>query len=75
MMAAVLTQCVVGFVHPIAILNLLRYVETNGENAVIRPWYVIPFLLFLQPRLFANRHSLGLLTNFSLAGSGFLLYF
>lgn len=38
MIVAVLTQCLVEFLHPIAILNLLRYVETNGEGATIRPW-------------------------------------
>lgn len=40
MVVATAIRGAVGLVHPIAILNLLRYLETNGENATIRPWYV-----------------------------------
>ncbi|KAG6919579.1 hypothetical protein DXG01_004242 [Tephrocybe rancida] len=37
-----------GFVSPIGIKELLRYVETRGENATIRPWFWIIWL-FVGP--------------------------
>ncbi|KAG6827484.1 hypothetical protein H0H92_011587 [Tricholoma furcatifolium] len=33
-----------GFVAPIGIKELLRYVETGGENAIMRPWFWIVWL-------------------------------
>lgn len=38
MAISILLRSVLGFVSPIAIYNLLRYVETGGEGAAIKPW-------------------------------------
>ncbi|KAG6808744.1 hypothetical protein H0H92_003040, partial [Tricholoma furcatifolium] len=39
-----------GFVAPIGIKELLRYVETGGENATMRPWFWIAWL-FVGPMI------------------------
>ena len=39
MTIAVLTRCVVEFVSPIAIYQILHHVESDGEGAIVKPWY------------------------------------
>lgn len=33
-----------GFASPVAVNQLLKYIEERGEGAVVRPWYVDYFV-------------------------------
>ncbi|KAJ3850966.1 hypothetical protein EV368DRAFT_74841 [Lentinula lateritia] len=46
----VLLQSVLDFATPVGVKNLLGYIETNGVNAVYKPWVWIAWL-FLGPLL------------------------
>ena len=35
---AALTRAAIGFLSPIAIYQILHYVETNGEGSMVNPW-------------------------------------
>ena len=41
---------VTGFISPLGLNRLLRYMETNGEGALVRPWMWIAWL-FLGPTM------------------------
>ncbi|GLB36501.1 putative atp-binding cassette [Lyophyllum shimeji] len=41
----IVLQALASFASPIGIKQLLQYVETNGENATMRPWFWIAWLL------------------------------
>ncbi|TBU53541.1 hypothetical protein BD310DRAFT_937787 [Dichomitus squalens] len=42
----ILLRVVATFTSPIGIYQLLQYLETNGEGAVVRPWVWISWLFF-----------------------------
>lgn len=33
-------RTILGFISPISVNRLLKYIETGGEEAIVRPWYV-----------------------------------
>ncbi|TFK76754.1 P-loop containing nucleoside triphosphate hydrolase protein [Pluteus cervinus] len=45
---ALLAQTLVGFSSPVGINQILKYVETGGKDAFIRPWFWV-LVLFLGP--------------------------
>lgn len=48
-----------SFLAPISVNRILSYIETQGEGAVVRPWYASDFSFRTKPGLIAHVHMKG----------------
>ncbi|KAF8307152.1 hypothetical protein DL93DRAFT_151027 [Clavulina sp. PMI_390] len=64
MVIVAVLDCLLEFVSPLAIFNLLQYVETNGTGSTIKPWFWV-LALFLKSFVgsVANHRYLYLVTK------------
>ncbi|KAF8307151.1 hypothetical protein DL93DRAFT_2159641 [Clavulina sp. PMI_390] len=64
MVIVAVLKCLLEFVSPLAIFNLLQYAETNGEGSTIKPWFWV-LALFLRSLVgsVANHRYLYLVTK------------